>query len=98
VDVAGDYPGTIWFWDHEQRWFAENHSGSLEEAAREIARSGVNASQFSVHDIIRTWARLHAARWDRPPDYMGMYRIAASFKSFLSSLRRVRYDSLIREE
>jgi hypothetical protein len=92
LDVAGDFPGSVWFWDHEQRWFADYFSGSLEEAAQEIDSAGIDASRFSVHDIIRGWARLHASKFDRPPDYMGMYRIADSFADFLRSLRRVRYD------
>lgn len=94
LDVAGAFPGTVWFWDHEQQWLAENYSDSLENAAREVDRSGVDASRFSVHDIIRAWARLHSSRWDRPADYMGMYRIADSFADLLRSLRRTRYDSI----
>jgi SMI1 / KNR4 family (SUKH-1) len=92
LDVAGAFPGSVWFWDHEQRWFADSFPGSLEEAARELDREGIDARRLSVHDIIRGWARLHASRWDRPPDYMGMYRMADSFADFLRSLRRVRYD------
>jgi hypothetical protein len=92
LDVAGSFPGSVWFWDHEQRWFADYFSGALEEAAQEIDSAGIDASRFSVHDIIRGWARLHASKFDRPPDYMGMYRIADSFADFLRSLRRVRYD------
>jgi hypothetical protein len=92
LDVAGRFPGSVWFWDHEQRWFADYFSGPLEEAAQEIDREGIDASRFSVHDIIRGWARLHASQFDRPPDYMGMYRMADSFADFLRSLRRVRYD------
>ena len=65
---------------------------TLEEAAQEIDRTGIDASRFSVHDIIRGWARLHATQFDRPPDYMGMYRMADSFADFLRSLRRVPYD------
>jgi SMI1 / KNR4 family (SUKH-1) len=92
LDVAGDFPGSVWFWDHEQRWFADYFSGTLEEAAQEIDHEGIDASRFSVHDIIRGWARLHPSEFDRPPDYMGMYRMADSFADFLRSLRRVRYD------
>lgn len=92
LDVAGSFPGSVWFWDHEQRWFADYFSGTLEEAAQEIDRTGIDASRFSVHDIIRGWARLHASQFDRPPDYMGMYRMADSFADFLRSLRRVPYD------
>lgn len=97
IDVAGDFPGSIWFWDHEQHWIADALSGqhpeSLRTATKEIERSGVNVENLSIHEIIRSWARLHAERWDRPPDYMGMYRMADSFKHFLLSLRSVRYDS-----
>lgn len=92
LDVAGRFPGSVWFWDHEQRWFADRFSGSLEDAAQEIDREGIDASHFSVHDIIRGWARLHASQFDRPPEYMGMYRMADSFADFLRSLRRVSYD------
>jgi hypothetical protein len=92
LDVSGSFPGSVWFWDHEQRWFADYYTGTLEEAAQEIDRAGIDASRFSVHDIIRGWARLHPSDFDRPPDYMGMYRMADSFADFLRSLRRVRYD------
>ena len=91
LDVAGRFPGSVWFWDHEQRWFREFFSGSFEDAAREVAAvaPGVDVRRLSVHDIIRAWARLHADRFDRPPDYMGMYRIAPTFADFLRSLHRV---------
>jgi SMI1-KNR4 cell-wall len=92
LDVAGHFPGSVWFWDHEQVWFADYFSGPLEEAAQEIDREGIDASRFSVQDIVRGWARLHASQFDRPPDYMGMYRMADSFADFLRSLRRVQYD------
>lgn len=98
LDVNGSFPGSVWFWDHEQRWFVEQFSeeypASLNSAAREIEHQGIDTREFSIHDVIRAWARLHSARWDRPPEYMGMYRMAASFTELLLSLRRVRYDSL----
>jgi hypothetical protein len=101
LDVKGSFPGSVWFWDHEQGWFVEQASEeypeSLHSAAREIEREGVDTRGFSIHDVIRSWARLHSARWDRPPEYMGMYRMADSFTEFLLSLRRVRYDSLPRD-
>lgn len=78
----------MWFWDHEQRWF----SIDLTEAAKELDDAGVDTSRFSVHDIIREWARRHPEACDRPADYMGMYRIAASFTDYLRALRRVPYD------
>ena len=91
LDVAGAFPGSVWFWDHEQRWFRESFSGSFEDAAREVAALGVDMRRLSVHDIIRAWARLHADRFDRPADYMGMYRMAPTFGDFLRSLQRVPY-------
>jgi SMI1 / KNR4 family (SUKH-1) len=98
IDIAGSFPGSVWFWDHEQHWFAEQSSEqypeSLHSATRELEHAGADTSSFSIHDVIRAWARLHAARWDRPPDYMGMYRMADSFKDFLLSLRSIRYDSI----
>lgn len=93
IDVAGEFPGSVWFWDHEQRWFREFFAGSFADAAREVAAAapGVDVRRLSVHDIIREWARLHADRFDRPPDYMGMYRMAPTFGDFLRSLQRVPY-------
>ncbi len=88
VDVAGAFPGSVWFWDHEQRWFREHFIGSLQDASKDLDESGIDARRFSVHDIIRGWARLHADRFDRPADYMGMYRIAPSFADFLRSLQK----------
>jgi len=89
VDVAGQFPGSVWFWDHEQRWFRDYFAGSFEEAAQELDAAGIDARRFSVHDIIRGWARLHADRFDRPSDYMGMYKMAPTFADFLRSLHRV---------
>ena len=85
LDVAGGFPGSVWFWDHEQRWFQH----SLEEAARELEAKGADGRRLSVHDIIRGWARLHADQFDRPADYMGMYRMAPTFAEFLRSLHPV---------
>lgn len=48
--------------------------------------SGIDARRMDVHQIIRAWARLHEAEFDRPADYMGMYRIAPDFETFLKSL------------
>jgi len=87
LDVAGEFPGSVWFWDHEQRWFTRN----LQETAQELDAAGLDTRRFSVHDIIREWARRHAERFDRPPDYMGMYRIAPSFADFLRTLHQVPY-------
>lgn len=87
LDVAGAFPGSVWFWDHEQRWF----TGSLEEAARELEAKGANGRRLSAQDIIRGWTRLHADQFDRPPDYMGMYRMAPTFADFLRCLKRVAY-------
>ena len=87
LDVAGAFPGSVWFWDHEQRWF----TGSLEEAARELEARGANGRRLSAQDIIRGWTRLHADQFDRPPDYMGMYRMAPTFADFLRCLKRVAY-------
>ena len=88
LDVAGEFPGSVWFWDHEQRWFTRN----LQETAEELDAAGLDTRRFSVHDIIREWARRHADRFDRPPDYMGMYRIAPSFADFLRALHQVPYE------
>lgn len=88
LDVGGESPGSVWFWDHEQRWF----SLSLDEATQELNDAGLDASNLSVHDIIREWARIHPAVCDRPADYMGMYRMAASFADYLRSLHRVPYE------
>ena len=87
LDVAGAFPGSVWFWDHEQRWF----TGNLEEAASELEAKGADGRRLSVHDIIRGWARLHADQFDRPADYMGMYRMAPTFAAFLHSLQQVAY-------
>lgn len=87
LDVAGKFPGSVWFWDHEQRWFTFN----LQDAAEEIDPTGRSTRRFSVHDIVREWARRHAENFDRPPDYMGMYRMAPSFADFLRSLYRIPY-------
>ncbi len=89
LDVAGAFPGTVWFWDHEQRWFRGRFLGSLEDASKELAAAGSDSRRYSVHDIIRGWARLHENSFDRPADYMGMYRIAPSFADFLRSLQKV---------
>lgn len=88
LDVAGEFPGSVWFWDHEQRWF----KGNINDAGDELQAEGQNARTMSVHDIIRGWARLHPERCDRPPDYMGMYRMASTFADFLRSLHQVRYE------
>lgn len=85
LDVAGAFPGSVWFWDHEQRWFSFN----LEAISHELEASGLDTQRYSIHDIIREWARLHAERFDRPADYMGMYRMAASFGDFIRALRPV---------
>jgi hypothetical protein len=85
LDIAGAFPGTVWFWDHEQRWFKRD----LEQASRELVAKGADGPRLSVHDIIRGWARLHADELDRPPDYMGMYRIAPTFADFLHGLRQL---------
>jgi hypothetical protein len=87
LDVAGEFPGSVWFWDHEQRWFTHN----LQEAADELDAAGLDTRRLSVHGIVRAWARRHAERFDRPPDYMGMYRIAPSFAAFLRALHQVPY-------
>ena len=87
LDVAGKFPGSVWFWDHEQRWFTSN----LQEASEELEAAGLHTRRFSAHDIIREWARRHAESFDRPPDYMGMYRMAPSFADFLRSLYRIPY-------
>lgn len=85
LDVAGMHPGTVWFWDHEQRWFKLN----LEDAAQEVEGAGGDARHMTVHDIIRSWARLHEAEFDRPADYVGMYRMAETFEQFLRDLQQV---------
>lgn len=85
LDVAGAFPGSVWFWDHEQRWFKRD----LEQASRELVANAADSRGFSAHDIIRGWARSHADQLDRPPDYMGMYRIAPSFADFLCGLQQV---------
>jgi len=90
LDVAGRFPDSVWFWDHEQRWFASN----LQDAAEELDTAGLDARRLSVHGIIREWARRHPAKCDRPPDYMGMYRMAPSFAKFLRGLFRVSYDDV----
>jgi len=87
LDVAGEFPGSVWFWDHEQRWFTSN----LQDAADELEAAGIPTRRLSVHGIVREWARRHAETFDRPPDYMGMYRMAPSFADFLRSLYRVPY-------
>ena len=87
LDVAGAFPGSVWFWDHEQRWFKRD----LQEASLALTAKGADGRRLSVHDIIRGWARLHADQFDRPPDYMGMYRMASTFAEFLRSLRRLAY-------
>jgi hypothetical protein len=87
LDIAGRFPGSVWFWDHEQRWF----KGNLQDAADELKAAGENTRTMSVHDIVRGWARLHADELDRPADYMGMYRMAPSFAEFLRSLHQVAY-------
>jgi hypothetical protein len=87
LDVAGRFPDSVWFWDHEQRWFTRDIAGT----ARELADAGLSVRQLSVHDIIREWARHHSEELDRPADYMGMYRMAPSFTEFLRSLVRISY-------
>ena len=87
LDVAGEFPGSVWFWDHEQRWFTSN----LQDAADELEAAGIPTRRLSVHGIVREWARRHAETFDRPPDYMGMYRMAPSFADFLRSLYRIPY-------
>ncbi len=88
LDVCGEFPGSVWFWDHEQRWF----TGNLQDASEEIEAQGIDANTLSVHGIIREWARLHPEKCDRPADYMGMYRIAPSFEAFLKGLIKVPYE------
>lgn len=87
LDVAGTFPGSVWFWDHEQRWFKRD----LQEASLELTAKGADGRRLSVHDIIRGWARLHADQFDRPADYMGMYRMKQTFAEFLRSLHQVSY-------
>lgn len=84
LDVAGRFPNSVWFWDHEQRWFPHD----LETAAQELRLVGTDTSGLSAHDIIRAWARIHPEACDRPADYMGMYRMAPSFADYLRSLHR----------
>jgi hypothetical protein len=64
-------------------------TGSLKVAAQELEARGADGRRISVNDILRGWARLHADRFDRPADYMGMYRIAPTFAAFLRGLRLV---------
>jgi hypothetical protein len=88
LDVAGEFPGYVWFWDHEQRWLG---SRRFETIADELERAGVDTHRMTVHDIVREWARRHPEVVDRPADYMGMYRIAASFAEFLRALKPAPY-------
>lgn len=88
LDVAGEFPGTVWFWDHEQRWFTE----PLEAVTSFLQAQGHDTDRMSIHDWIRAWARHHPRRFDRPPDYMGMYRMATTFSDFLRSLEPVPYE------
>ena len=88
LDVCGEFPGSVWFWDHEQRWF----TGNLQDASEEIEAKGIDANTLSVHGIIREWARLHPEKCDRPADYMGMYRIAPTFEAFIKGLIKVPYE------
>lgn len=88
LDVAGTFPGSVWIWDHEQRWF----TGNLGEVAKELTAAGHDVRTLSVHGLIRGWARLHPERFDRPPDYMGMYRMAPTFADFLRSLEPIPYE------
>ncbi|HEY4240136.1 MAG TPA: SMI1/KNR4 family protein [Kofleriaceae bacterium] len=83
LDVGGDYEGSVWVWDHEQRWF----TGSLQAIADELDQRGVATQRLSVHHILRAWARLHPERFTRSPDYEGMYAISATFEDFLRALR-----------
>ena len=83
LDVRGEFPGSVWFWDHEQRWFTRD----LQAAAGELERAGHITRQMSTHAIVRAWARDHPERCDRPSDYMGMYRVADTFEGFLDSLQ-----------
>jgi SMI1 / KNR4 family (SUKH-1) len=87
LDVAGEFPGSVWFWDHEQRWF----TSSLEAAAQEVEAAGGDARHSSAHDVIRAWAHLHPELCDRAPNYMGMYRMADTFENFLLSLKQASY-------
>jgi hypothetical protein len=87
LDVVGTFPGSVWFWDHEQRWF----KGNIQETSEELEAAGIDANRLSVHGILREWARRHPDRFDRPADYMGMYRIAPSFSDFLRALYQVPY-------
>jgi len=41
LDVAGAFPGTVWFWDHEQRWFKRD----LEQASRELVAEGTDGQR-----------------------------------------------------
>lgn len=89
LDVSGIYPGSVWLWDHEQSWFPV----SMSDAHDEIRRSGFACKD--QHDVIRQWARMHRDEFDRHPDYMGMYRMADTFKGFCEALRRVSFDELL---
>ena len=88
LDVCGEFPGSVWFWDHEQRWF----TGNLQDASEELEAKGIEANTLSVHGIIREWARMHPEKCDRPADYMGMYRIAPTFEAFIKGLIKVPYE------
>lgn len=87
LDVGGAFPGTVFFWDHEQRWFDR----SWQDIAAKLDASGVNTRRMSPHDVIRYWSRSNGGTYDRPPDYMGMYRMSPSFEEFLRSLRQQPY-------
>ncbi|MCA9675227.1 MAG: SMI1/KNR4 family protein [Myxococcales bacterium] len=82
LDVAGEFPGSVWFWDHEQRWFSQD----LDETCDELDAAGEATRGMSVHDMIRAWARLHRSELDRSPDYVGMYRLAPTFSDLMRSL------------
>ena len=87
LDVGGVFPGTVFFWDHEQRWFDR----SWKDIAATLEASGVDTRRMSPHDIIRHWSRNNGIMYDRPPEYMGMYRMSPSFEQFLRSLRQEPY-------
>lgn len=88
LDVAGQFPGSVWFWDHEQRWIGAR----FRDMTAELEDAGVDTLRMNVHAIVREWARRHEHDFDRPPDYVGMYRIADSFRGFLNALEGLPYE------
>ena len=88
LDVCGEFPGSLWFWDQEQRWFTSN----LQDASEEIEAKRIDANTLSIHGIVRECARLHPEKCDRPADYMGMYRIVSTFEAFIKGLIKVPYE------